>query len=255
MPSGRVHGRGKAQAAFLGEWPTWGDHHPCLFSGTEWFFRTGYRAHLAAEWLPALDGVTDRLREGASVADVGCGHGASMVPRWRRRFLRRPSRASISTAVIETARARVSEAGVAVGRRSRWHRHRLRRGAGPSSAPTTARSTGAIPAFAARHARAHLPMTASCSSSNRAMDDRRRPSPRIRWRLMKRPPWRSVCRTDGTDVGRSRCPGRRGQAAPSVRGGWLLQFPTGSRDTHEPDPGGKALDTGGNVTHVTCRRG
>ena len=57
----------------------WGDHHPCLFSGTEWFFRTGYRAHLPGEWLPALDGVVDKLRAGGRVADVGCGHGASIV--------------------------------------------------------------------------------------------------------------------------------------------------------------------------------
>ncbi|MDH4585139.1 methyltransferase domain-containing protein [Pseudomonas sp. BN415] len=57
----------------------WGDHHPCMFSGTERFFRPGYRAHLVAEWLPALDGVVDKLKAGAKVADVGCGHGASTV--------------------------------------------------------------------------------------------------------------------------------------------------------------------------------
>jgi SAM-dependent methyltransferase len=58
---------------------SWGDHHPCMFSGTERFFRPGYRAHLVAEWLPALDGVVDKLEAGAKVADVGCGHGASTV--------------------------------------------------------------------------------------------------------------------------------------------------------------------------------
>ncbi|HTP94449.1 MAG TPA: class I SAM-dependent methyltransferase [Burkholderiales bacterium] len=58
---------------------SWGDHHPCLFSGTERFFRPGYRAHLIAEWLPALDGVVSKLEAGAKVADVGCGHGASTV--------------------------------------------------------------------------------------------------------------------------------------------------------------------------------
>ncbi|MCY1264468.1 methyltransferase domain-containing protein [Pseudomonas jinjuensis] len=57
----------------------WGDHHPCLFRGTERFFRPGYRAHLVEEWLPALDGVVDKLRAGARVADIGCGHGASTV--------------------------------------------------------------------------------------------------------------------------------------------------------------------------------
>ena len=57
----------------------WGEHHPCMFAGTERFFRPGYRAHLVAEWLPALDGVVPKLEAGATVADVGCGHGASTV--------------------------------------------------------------------------------------------------------------------------------------------------------------------------------
>src|SRR5436190_1872167 len=57
----------------------WGEHDPCLFRGTERFFRTGYRTHLASYWIPALDGVEDRLRAGARVADVGCGHGASTI--------------------------------------------------------------------------------------------------------------------------------------------------------------------------------
>ena len=57
----------------------WGEHHPCMFGGTERFFRPGYRAHLVAEWLPALEGVVPKLEAGAWVADVGCGHGASTV--------------------------------------------------------------------------------------------------------------------------------------------------------------------------------
>jgi SAM-dependent methyltransferase len=57
----------------------WGDHHPCLFRGTERFFRPGYKTHLVAEWLPTLEGVVPRLEAGAKVADVGCGHGASAV--------------------------------------------------------------------------------------------------------------------------------------------------------------------------------
>jgi SAM-dependent methyltransferase len=55
----------------------WGDHCTCLFCGTERFFRPGYKAHLVSEWLPALDGVVERLERGILVADVGCGHGAS----------------------------------------------------------------------------------------------------------------------------------------------------------------------------------
>ena len=57
----------------------WGEHHQCLFHGTERFFRAGYNAHLVGEWLPALDGMVDKLKSGAKVADVGCGHGASTV--------------------------------------------------------------------------------------------------------------------------------------------------------------------------------
>ncbi|WP_432259694.1 class I SAM-dependent methyltransferase [Cupriavidus sp. TMH.W2] len=57
----------------------WHEHDPALFHGTERFFRPGYSAHLVSEWIPALDGMEARLRAGATVADVGCGHGASTI--------------------------------------------------------------------------------------------------------------------------------------------------------------------------------
>jgi SAM-dependent methyltransferase len=57
----------------------WHEHDHRLFCGTERFFRPGYRAHLVSEWLPALDGVVEKLERGAKVADVGCGHGASTI--------------------------------------------------------------------------------------------------------------------------------------------------------------------------------
>ncbi len=57
----------------------WHEHDHRLFRGTERFFRPGYRAHLVAEWIPALEGVQAKLERGAKVADVGCGHGASTV--------------------------------------------------------------------------------------------------------------------------------------------------------------------------------
>jgi SAM-dependent methyltransferase len=55
----------------------WNRRSECLFCGTARFFRTGYKHHLVQEWLPALDGVVEKLKRGASVADVGCGHGIS----------------------------------------------------------------------------------------------------------------------------------------------------------------------------------
>jgi SAM-dependent methyltransferase len=70
----------KVSRAFqTGEGLAWSDHNECLFCGTEKFFRPGYKAKLVAEWLPALDGMTEKLERGAAVADVGCGHGASTL--------------------------------------------------------------------------------------------------------------------------------------------------------------------------------
>jgi SAM-dependent methyltransferase len=57
----------------------WHEHHPRLFRGTERFFRPGYKANLTTAWIPAMKGVEKQLNAGASVADVGCGHGASTI--------------------------------------------------------------------------------------------------------------------------------------------------------------------------------
>ncbi len=57
----------------------WHEHDAALFHGTERFFRPGYAAHLVSSWIPSLDGMQARLEAGASVADVGCGHGASTL--------------------------------------------------------------------------------------------------------------------------------------------------------------------------------
>jgi SAM-dependent methyltransferase len=57
----------------------WHAHDPDLFAGTERFFRPGYAANLVSSWIPALDGVQAKLKAGAQVADVGCGHGASTL--------------------------------------------------------------------------------------------------------------------------------------------------------------------------------
>ncbi|HTW22958.1 MAG TPA: class I SAM-dependent methyltransferase [Candidatus Baltobacteraceae bacterium] len=57
----------------------WHEHHPCLFVGTERFFRPNYRANLVSQWIPALEGVDAKLKAGARVADVGCGLGTSTI--------------------------------------------------------------------------------------------------------------------------------------------------------------------------------
>ena len=65
------------QAFRTGEGVGWHEHDVNLFFGTERFFRPNYENHLLSSWIPALDGVAGKLTMGASVADVGCGHGAS----------------------------------------------------------------------------------------------------------------------------------------------------------------------------------
>jgi 2-polyprenyl-3-methyl-5-hydroxy-6-metoxy-1,4-benzoquinol methylase len=70
----------KITAAFRsGAGVGWGEHDGCLFRGTERFFRPAYATNLTASWLPALEGVVEKLQRGATVADVGCGHGSSTL--------------------------------------------------------------------------------------------------------------------------------------------------------------------------------
>jgi 2-polyprenyl-3-methyl-5-hydroxy-6-metoxy-1,4-benzoquinol methylase len=66
-------------AAFTtGEGIGWGEHHGCLFCGAAKFFRPSYQANLVSSWIPSLEGdVVEKLKKGAKVADVGCGHGIS----------------------------------------------------------------------------------------------------------------------------------------------------------------------------------
>jgi SAM-dependent methyltransferase len=102
-----------SEAFRTGKGVGWHEHHECLFRGTERFFRPGYRANLVQSWLPALDGVVDRLEQGASVADVGCGHGASTV--LMAQAFPRSTFAGFDyhDGSIATARARAEQAGVA----------------------------------------------------------------------------------------------------------------------------------------------
>ncbi|MEO9341156.1 methyltransferase domain-containing protein [Mesorhizobium sp. SB112] len=70
----------KVQSSFKsGKGVAWGDQAGCMFCAVARMFKPGYVNALVQDWLPALDGVTERLKTGARVADVGCGHGLSTI--------------------------------------------------------------------------------------------------------------------------------------------------------------------------------
>ena len=101
------------EAARNGDGVGWHEHNHDVFDGIERFFRPGYNANLVPSWLPALDGVVEKLEQGASVADIGCGHGSSTIV-MAEAFPRSTFFGSdIHEGSIETARGRAKEAGVA----------------------------------------------------------------------------------------------------------------------------------------------
>ncbi|TFF34342.1 class I SAM-dependent methyltransferase, partial [Pseudomonas sp. RIT623] len=108
------HDKDKLVAAMRGDGGVpWGDHHPCMFSGTERFFRPGYRTFLVADWLPALEGVVAKLQAGAKVADVGCGHGASTIVMAQAFAASHFVGYDYHAPSVQTASERAREAGVA----------------------------------------------------------------------------------------------------------------------------------------------
>ena len=90
----------------------WGQHDEDVFSGCERFFRPGYLMHLLTEWIPALDGVQAKLERGATVADLGCGHGASTLLMADAFPNSRFVGSDYHTGSIEAARERAEDAGV-----------------------------------------------------------------------------------------------------------------------------------------------
>ncbi|MGN6366046.1 class I SAM-dependent methyltransferase [Asticcacaulis taihuensis] len=101
-----------AEAFRTGAGVGWHDHSQCLFRGTERFFRPGYNAHLIEEWIPAIDGLKDKLEHGAKVADVGCGHGASTILMAKAFPTAKLTGFDYHGPSIERARAAAKEAGV-----------------------------------------------------------------------------------------------------------------------------------------------
>jgi len=91
----------------------WHEHNHDVFDGIERFFRPGYNANVVPSWLPALDGVVEKLERGASVADIGCGHGSSTILMAQAFPKSTFFGSDIHEGSIETARKRAEEAGVA----------------------------------------------------------------------------------------------------------------------------------------------
>jgi SAM-dependent methyltransferase len=91
----------------------WGEHDPDLFIGVERFFRPGYRMHLVDSWIPSLTGVEEKLKGGGTVADVGCGHGASTIIMAQAYPASRFQGFDNHAPSIESARKAAEDAGVA----------------------------------------------------------------------------------------------------------------------------------------------
>jgi ubiquinone/menaquinone biosynthesis C-methylase UbiE len=110
---GALKAEPRIEAAFRsGAGLSWGDQDADVFDGCERFFRPGYAASLTTAWIPALDGVEAKLRAGASVADVGCGHGASTVLMAQAYPESRFVGSDLHEGSIEEARKRAADAGV-----------------------------------------------------------------------------------------------------------------------------------------------
>jgi SAM-dependent methyltransferase len=100
------------QAASAGGGVGWGEHNSDVNTGCERFFRPTYAAHLVDEWIPALDGAVGKLVSGATVADVGCGHGASTILMAEAFPASTFHGTDYHAASITTARGRAQQAGL-----------------------------------------------------------------------------------------------------------------------------------------------
>jgi SAM-dependent methyltransferase len=111
LAAGRIERR-LGEAFVSGEGVGWHEHEHELFHGIERFFRSGYIGNLVQAWIPALDGVEERLHAGASVADIGCGHGASTILMAQAYPNSRFVGFDYHEESIAAARARAAEAGL-----------------------------------------------------------------------------------------------------------------------------------------------
>lgn len=108
------HDEDQILAAFRsGKGMGWHEHNCRLFSATEAFFRNGYRAHVTQAWIPSLSGVQEQLTKGGRVADLGCGHGASVILMAQAFPKSKFLGIDYHESSIAVARERANEAGVA----------------------------------------------------------------------------------------------------------------------------------------------
>jgi hypothetical protein len=102
-----------AQAIRTGTGIGWHEGDEDMLVGCEQFFRPGYHANLTTSWIPALSGVERKLQDGARVADIGCGLGASSVIMAQAYPASRIAGSDYDSGSIERARKRAADAGVA----------------------------------------------------------------------------------------------------------------------------------------------
>ncbi len=110
---GALKAEPRIEAAFRsGTGVGWHEQDHEVFTGCERFFRPGYLMHLLTEWIPALDGVQQRLEDGGTVADLGCGHGASTLLMAEAFPRSRFTGSDYHEGSITAARERAAEAGL-----------------------------------------------------------------------------------------------------------------------------------------------
>jgi SAM-dependent methyltransferase len=101
------------EAFRTGEGVGWHEHDDDVFVGCDAFYRPGYVTELVPNWIPALEGVVEKLTAGARVADVGCGLGSSSVLLGQAYPRSTVVGRDYHAQSIELARKKAAEAGVA----------------------------------------------------------------------------------------------------------------------------------------------
>ena len=239
------HDMSRVAEAFRGDGAmSWGDHHPCLFRGTEWFFRTGYRAHLTTAWIPGArrrrrpaQGGRARRRRRVRAWRVGGddGLGVSRLGLHRVRLPRAVDR-DVPRAGPRGGRERARRLP---GR----HCDRVRRGIRPDLLLRLPARHGRPGRRRPARTRTCDPAARSCSSSRSPSTRGRGTSPRTRWRPCSTWPRRASARPTRS---------RRRSAPPSaprparrscahLRGGRLRPLPARGPDADEPDHRGQGV--------------